>query len=735
MATPTRTPHTAERGRSRYFAAALVTVTLLVGLAAAVAVQPAAAEHVAPIPKDDNPSCADLAPPGETWIELKVQPVEDGTYSDGTLTVTIDVRDTAAGNVVDWTSNIGLDAVFVKGGPSGNLYQYDPPSEETSDTGLHPQVGPSGDYLGLSHLSFCYDIELQVSKTATTTFTRTYHWNIDKSVTPSTWDLFTGDTGTSAYTVNVTKTGFTDSDWAVSGTISITNPGPGSATVTGVSDEISGVGAVSVSCGVSFPHSLAAGATLNCTYSSPLPNGSSRVNTATATTSGDIEGGSGTANVTFGSPTTEVNASVDVTDSVQGGLGSFSDSGSVSYNRTFACDADEGTHNNTATIVQTGQSDSASVTVNCHQLSVTKNANTSLRRTWRWTIDKSADQTELLLSVGQTFLVNYSVTVNATSSDSNFAVSGNIAVNNPAPVAATINGVADIVSPAIAATVNCGVTFPYSLAAGATLNCTYSASLPDASNRTNTATATQQNYAYNSAGVGTPSGTTDYSGTASVSFASATVEQIDECINVSDSYAGALGTVCASDPLPKTFTYQRTIGPITPEQECSTFDVPNVASFVTNDTATTGQDNWNVVVTVPCRDVGCTLTPGYWKTHSDRGPAPFDDTWNLLGPLAEDTIFFLSTQTYYQVLWTAPQGNVYYILAHAYIAAQLNMLNGASVPTAVQTAFDSATALFATKTPAQAGALKGAARNAWISLATILDNYNNGITGPGHCSE
>ena len=60
-------------------------------------------------------------------------------------------------------------------------------------------------------------------------------------------------------------------------------------------------------------------------------------------------------------------------------------------------------------------------------------------------------------------------------------------------------------------------------------------------------------------------------------------------------------------------------------------------------------------------------------------------------------MFFLSGKTYYQALWTAPQGNAYWILAHAYIAAQLNKLNGASVPASVQTALDQATALFNTQ--------------------------------------
>jgi hypothetical protein len=135
--------------------------------------------------------------------------------------------------------------------------------------------------------------------------------------------------------------------------------------------------------------------------------------------------------------------------------------------------------------------------------------------------------------------------------------------------------------------------------------------------------------------------------------------------------------------------------------------------------------------------VGCTLTPGYWKTHSEFGPAPYDNTWALILPSGASSPFFLSGQTYYQVLWTEPSGNAYYILAHAYIAAQLNQLNGTSIPADVLTAFNTATTLFNTYTPAQIGVLKGssALRQQFVSLAGILDDYNNGITGPGHCPD
>jgi hypothetical protein len=140
--------------------------SLVIGLAAIAAavglftVLPASAEHVTPVQQPGNPSC----PLGTTT--LKVEPVADGTFSDGTLTVTIDVRDTSAGQVFDWTSNIGVDVVIAKGGPNANVYTY--VGESTGDTGLHAPVGPSGKFAGLSHISFCYDADQPPTTTPTT---------------------------------------------------------------------------------------------------------------------------------------------------------------------------------------------------------------------------------------------------------------------------------------------------------------------------------------------------------------------------------------------------------------------------------------------------------------------------------------------------------------------------------------------------------------------------------------
>lgn len=106
---------------------------------------------VSPEFKSGNPKCADLAPAGTVWKELKVEPPRSGSFSNSDLAVKVTVN----GLYFDWSSNVAIEAVFVKGGPNGNLYVYNPKS--TGDTGLHAPINPkNGKPYGLSHLSFCY---------------------------------------------------------------------------------------------------------------------------------------------------------------------------------------------------------------------------------------------------------------------------------------------------------------------------------------------------------------------------------------------------------------------------------------------------------------------------------------------------------------------------------------------------------------------------------------------------
>src|SRR5207245_1774674 len=68
----------------------------------------------------------------------------------------------------------------------------------------------------------CIGADLQVSKTATPSFTRTYKWTIGKDV-DKTLVKQVGGTATFNYTVKASETGFTDSLWQANGSIRVTN--------------------------------------------------------------------------------------------------------------------------------------------------------------------------------------------------------------------------------------------------------------------------------------------------------------------------------------------------------------------------------------------------------------------------------------------------------------------------------------------------------------------------------
>lgn len=702
------------RNKFRFLLFALALATLLLGGTAATAQATGDSPDVTPIVVAGNPTCV-----GQGYAfgyKPQPEPPPSGTYTfPGTAeTVTIN----SDGTYFSWTSTLGIDAVIVKGGNNANVYVYSP--EASTDTGLHSPINPNNHQpYGISHIEFCYDYELTAAKTANAQYTRTYTWSITKAVAPASHTGLAGDSFTSDYDVVVDQT-VADTDFAVAGTITVRNPTPFTVNFS-VADSVGGT-AATVNCPT---YTLTPGAETTCTYSASLDGMTNGTNTATITSNtAGVGGATASATYTFGDPTTVVGyPKVNVTDSVQGDLGEVSSDTTFEYPREFACPSDPTAYvngvyikayPNTATIDETGQSDDANVDLTCYAPVVTKSAATSLTRTWTWTIAKVGDQTALKLATGQEFVVNYDVTVSATSADSNYGVSGKIFVKNPGTLPMTVN-VADALSDGTVAAVDCGGgSTSLTVAAGTTGECTYTSAPANASATLNTATAMLNDI--------------DFTGTAPVDFNAATVAEVDECIDVVDDKGGDLGTVCASES-PRTFEYSLTVGPY---DVCGDYTYVNIASFTTNDTGTTGSSSWTVAVNVPCAG-GCTLTQGYWKTHSKYGPAPHDDTWSADPLFNEDTIFFLSGKTYYQVMWTPPKGNVYYNLAHQYIAAMLNVRNGASTTLAVDAALAGATTFFKTYSPS--ASLSKQVKAEAQARASLLDQYNNGLVGPGHCDE
>jgi hypothetical protein len=215
---------------------------------------------------------------------------------------------------------------------------------------------------------------------------------------------------------------------------------------------------------------------------------------------------------------------------------------------------------------------------------VTLDAQPSLKRTHSWKIEKKASKSSLTLKKGESATVGYSVTVSQVGApvDSDWSVSGTLEMSEDPDI--TINSVVFRIEPElIVASQSCmPVTFPVELGIEG-LKCTYSAPLPDAGPRTTWMRATRGDGGFRNA-------------RAAIDFSTATVNEVDECVTVTDSMAGALGTVCAADA-PKTFTYTRTIGPFS---ECGSKTVNNTAVYKGVDSAASGSASASVAVTVTC---------------------------------------------------------------------------------------------------------------------------------------
>ena len=121
------------RFRTSWVGAWLVAATCLLAIAPFLTSQPGFAAHVTPtVVSSTAASCGAVAPGTDTFTILG--PLADGSDDDGTLFVTIDVRDDAGTEVFDFTANIGVDAVIVMAASDGNAYIFNP--EETADTDL-----------------------------------------------------------------------------------------------------------------------------------------------------------------------------------------------------------------------------------------------------------------------------------------------------------------------------------------------------------------------------------------------------------------------------------------------------------------------------------------------------------------------------------------------------------------------------------------------------------------------
>ncbi|WP_256622174.1 hypothetical protein [Methanolobus chelungpuianus] len=259
---------------------------------------------------------------------------------------------------------------------------------------------------------------LTVLKTVNTSYNLTHSWSINKSVDtdnghehngfPKIW-LFADGSGNenATWTVNVNYTGSDESDHMIWGEITIINGGNVAANITSVVDELAGT-PIFIDCNVTFPYTLPAGESLTCTYSnSTYATGFNNATVTTFNETREVQNLTYTSlpePITWGDPDNEFFKTINVSDlsdlfgEVALGNVTAPNNMTFTYDKEFAWDdygkdsCGDFVYNNTATIVETGQSADATLKVNVQPLiTVEKTVDTSYNRTHNWSIDKSVD--------------------------------------------------------------------------------------------------------------------------------------------------------------------------------------------------------------------------------------------------------------------------------------------------------------------------------------------------------
>ena len=413
----------------------------------------------------------------------------------------------------------------------------------------------------------CVGSDLTAGVTATGGKDRDDQWTITKDVDKTSVNIAQGGTATFSYSVTVTPNGSVDSGFSLTGMVTATNPNDWESVTADltVSSTVGGGASCTVTngTGVSVPASGNVSRAYSCTFTGTPSNGTVTGHVvwsaSAASTPGSSASGSAAATFALGSEThktiTVVDDKTDPANPVTLGTRDFAD-GPHTYTYSLSKSGVAGactSYTNTATISETGQSASKTVTVCVGlDLTVSKTAQTSNHRMYLWTIDKSVDKASQSVPAGGTATFGYSVTVTPSgTTDDGWSVTGQITVANPndweaitadatdsintgGGGACSIAGNPHVVVPALGQ-----VTLPYS--------CTFTSKPADG---TNTATAT-----WDAATYATPHGTA--TGAASVTFVPSS--QTNETITVVDdktdpSNPVTLGTWSHGSG-PHTFTY------------------------------------------------------------------------------------------------------------------------------------------------------------------------------------
>jgi hypothetical protein len=326
----------------------------------------------------------------------------------------------------------------------------------------------------------CVQKRLTLDSTVTTSFDRTYKWVIDKVADKHDAEVSGNSTSPFEYTVSVGPDtsvnggkGYVDSGWAMTGTITVTNPNTEEiGSIEADLSDVTSVGGGATCLVEGTPvHAVtvpvgATGVTVDyvCSFASqPAYSGTNTATAAWTLASGGDTHADSVASVGFENPADTTRSSpretdrvIDVTDAFDGGAGvpvvGLQDldwlevkalPGSVKvvkYTRNLG--APPGgcrTYPNVVTMFRDGTSTQLglpaveSVSV-CSQVGPTlvNGATASYDRTYAWDIAKEADGTEFSTGNGGTAAVDYTVTATpGAATDSGWTMTGSVQVSNP----------------------------------------------------------------------------------------------------------------------------------------------------------------------------------------------------------------------------------------------------------------------------------------------------------------
>jgi hypothetical protein len=353
--------------------------------------------------------------------------------------------------------------------------------------------------------------------------------------------------------------------------------------------------------------------------------------------------------------------------------------------------------------------------------------------TYDWTVTKTASPDAVLLSTGSSQGVTFTITATRTKVSERIGVRGQICVTNGGDRATEGLKIVDVVQQKkgagdfeelTKASVDVSANpvldpgekgcYPYEI--------TFTP-VPGAIYR-NEAKVTITNHSGHlneefgpepKAGFSLPGSPTEFDETATLSDMLGSCPAGFTCTKVGD-----WGDWSLTDSDTKTLTLT-----ITNNSACDTeSSLQNTATLTEGDSGQVRTSSATVTVRAPACQVleQCTYTQGYWKNHA---------AWP--GGYHPGDTFYNSGKNWMTVLWTPPaKGNAYYILAHQYIAAKLNVANGAVPPDEVAQALNEAHNWFTAPGRTDA-APTGSDRTTALYLAGILAAFNEGTTGPGHC--